>query len=775
MIARILRRVPFLSLVQPSLLLIAVYSFVAGLGSIVRGAETSAFLPAGILAALLGWGLGQSRLKGWQSALSLVLIGGILLWGRTAQFGGPLLLLAISVLINLWQYHFYKLGGPAPNLAPIQTAVESMVSQSAAVASRMQAWIVSLNQGANVDDPVVRVLFWSILLWAVVAWAGWACGRNKVLAGLAPALGVLAAITKYTGANVAMLWLMAVSMLFLLGITRFDANLRRWSATQLDYAELIIPNTMFALVFVNLALGALGWGLPMISVKDILESFRRHGTAQNQTARSLGLEPPTQSPTRPISPFAPLRSSNLPNKHLLGSGPELSKDIVFTVHTGELPPIPVSNVQIQAPRHYWRSNTFDGYNGLGWFSAPAESIQYSPEQALYEVPPGYKVLTQKFDLRRGDKGSLYWTGSLYRSDTPFEAAWRIPPGQNYPQAVDPFRGADLLGALNASSSYQVESLIPQLSVETLRSAGRDYPNFIEKRYTALPENLPERVYALARELTSTSATPYDEAKAIEGYLRKNYPYSLDVPMPPPDQDVADYFLFDLKTGYCDYYATAMAVLARSVGIPARLVMGYANGTYNPSTAEYVVTAADAHAWVEIYFPGSGWVEFEPTSNRLELLPPAQGAKPTQVKFTPAQQWDKILRTVYRLPSVARWVFFGVAGVLILFLLFFLLEGWLLGLAAPAFALRWIQRSVYRQGTRLIGAAPVPGQTASEFTENLQSKLETPDPRLDLLTKTFLKSLFSPNPLKKDEIRAAIRAWRGLRWKLLWVRGGRRKK
>ena len=100
--------------------------------------------------------------------------------------------------------------------------------------------------------------------------------------------------------------------------------------------------------------------------------------------------------------------------------------------------------------------------------------------------------------------------------------------------------------------------------------------------------------------------------AIEAYLR-TISYTLDVPAPPLDRDVADYFLFDLRRGYCDYFATAMVVLARSVGIPARLVTGYASGGYDVISAQFVVLEKDAHSWVEVYFPSYGWVEFEPTS------------------------------------------------------------------------------------------------------------------------------------------------------------------
>jgi transglutaminase-like putative cysteine protease len=122
-------------------------------------------------------------------------------------------------------------------------------------------------------------------------------------------------------------------------------------------------------------------------------------------------------------------------------------------------------------------------------------------------------------------------------------------------------------------------------------------------------------------LTSAEPTPYDRARAIEQYLR-TFPYSLDVPHPPPDQDLVDYFLNDLRKGYCDYYASAMVVLARAAGIPARLAIGYANGTYDLNSRRFLVTEADAHSWVEVFFPNIGWVAFEPTAGRpaLEILP-----------------------------------------------------------------------------------------------------------------------------------------------------------
>ena len=768
-----LRRAPFQTSLQVVLLLVALNAFVLGLGRIVRGAQGSAFLPAAVLAALLGWGLGQSRLKPVPALGGLTLFGGLWLWGQTARLGGFALQLGVFIPLSSWLGYGFLHGGPQPLLFPeIFSAWQGLTDQSAFLGARLGAWLTGLFSGAATPDPVSLVLLWSWLCWLLAGWAGWAVARNRVFSGLLPALAVLAWVTKYTGAGLVPLWLMSASLLGLVGLVRFETTLRRWGATGLDYAEHILPQTFTALVLLVVTLAALGWALPQFSLHDFLEKFRRQAAAESQTARSLGLDAAHLPPTRPPSPFEPLRSANLSNLHLLGSGPELSQKVVFTVKTGELPPVPVSSLENIAPRHYWRSYTYDVYTGAGWVSSPAPTRTYPAGQALYEtLPSGYRLLTQNFRIRHGEVGLLYWTGNLYRSDQPFEAAWRLPPGETYPLAVDPFRGADLLGALNQSPVYQVESLVRQVDAEALRAAGRNYPDFIQTRYTQLPPQVPERVYALARSLTATAATPYDEVQALESYLRETYPYSLKISAPPPGVDVADYFLFELKTGFCDYYATALVVMARSLGLPARLVTGFASGTYQAQTAEYLVTAADAHAWVEVYFPGQGWVEFEPTAGQPEIARLTRSLAPTPPASTPARQWDQLVRSVYGWPPLARWLVIALAVGLGGLLAWLGLESWLLPRLAPAWTLGWIYRGLYRQGARLVGA-PGPGQTAAEFALALQAALGAPDPRLDLLTGLYLRVLFSPEPLNRREVASAVRAWRGLRWKLFWVKKGK---
>ena len=139
-------------------------------------------------------------------------------------------------------------------------------------------------------------------------------------------------------------------------------------------------------------------------------------------------------------------------------------------------------------------------------------------------------------------------------------------------------------------------------------------DMIEKCFTGLPENLPDRVYQLAEDITAPYDTKYDKLKAIEAYLRSNYTYSLEAQKVPKGQDFTDYFLFDNKKGYCTSFATSMAVLGRCIGIPTRYVEGFL-GSFDEPDAEhkYAVKNSQAHAWTEAYIEGVGWIPFEATT------------------------------------------------------------------------------------------------------------------------------------------------------------------
>ena len=152
------------------------------------------------------------------------------------------------------------------------------------------------------------------------------------------------------------------------------------------------------------------------------------------------------------------------------------------------------------------------------------------------------------------------------------------------------------------------------------------------RYTNLPKNLPERVVDLAKEITDGIDNDYDRVVAVEDYLSNNFQYNLTVADVPEDRNFVDWFLFDTKEGYCTYYATAMTTLVRSLGLPARYVEGFATPYAAAEDNRYVVLNSNAHAWVEVYFEGMGWMTFEPTSPFNLVLNNVETGNPDDGEF-----------------------------------------------------------------------------------------------------------------------------------------------
>ena len=164
-----------------------------------------------------------------------------------------------------------------------------------------------------------------------------------------------------------------------------------------------------------------------------------------------------------------------------------------------------------------------------------------------------------------------------------------------------------------SETYDMVSLVSTASDDDLRRAGAGYNASVTDHYLQLPPDLPGRVRELAERLTRTAETPLDKARAIEAYLRgPSFVYSQDIEAPPSDADGVDYFLFESRTGYSDYFASAMAVMLRAVGVPARMAAGYAPGVFDPESGLNAVRDSDSHGWVQVYFPEFGWIDFEPT-------------------------------------------------------------------------------------------------------------------------------------------------------------------
>jgi protein-glutamine gamma-glutamyltransferase len=159
--------------------------------------------------------------------------------------------------------------------------------------------------------------------------------------------------------------------------------------------------------------------------------------------------------------------------------------------------------------------------------------------------------------------------------------------------------------------YAGFSQLPPMDATKLRTASTEYSREITSTYLQLPEPLDRRIPELARQATKYAKTPFDKALAIESFLRNRYAYTLNLTGKPGDDPLA-HFLFETRGGHCEYFASSMVIMLRTLGIPSREVNGFLPGEYNDLGGDYIVRASDAHSWVEVYFPGTDWQVFDPT-------------------------------------------------------------------------------------------------------------------------------------------------------------------
>jgi len=241
---------------------------------------------------------------------------------------------------------------------------------------------------------------------------------------------------------------------------------------------------------------------------------------------------------------------------------------------------------------YWRVGAYDRYTGRGWARTGDD-----------------RAYAGRLPAPEGESEALAQQVRVESELSVLPAAWK----PRSVTGVDGVRVGDGDGlapeaSLSPGGTYAVRSSVPAADPATLRAGRGEYPDGLREAYTQVPESTPDRVGQRARQVTATASTPYDAARAIEAWLEAEKAYSLSVER--PDGDIADAFLFEMEAGYCTYYATAMVTMLRTLDIPARFVVGYTPG--QAVEDRWVVRGFDAHAWVEVYLRGQGWVRFDPT-------------------------------------------------------------------------------------------------------------------------------------------------------------------
>ena len=482
---------------------------------------------------------------------------------------------------------------------------------------RLQSTINLLLAGRPVQDNILFLTLMSCLFWGFSLHAGYSLTRWAApwQAVLPSGLGLMV-IQSYDPYLARRAWFLAAYLLFSLTLVSRVHYIRQRYSWRLNRMHLP-PDigfdwTRFS-VGVVVLLTLFAWTVPALAqtlpaASHIWEIARRPWvTFQDKVSNAFSS---LRSSVGLVSDYYGSRLS-------LGRGTTLSDNPVFSVTT------PLNN----APniRYYWRAYVYDDYQNGQWKSTLNQTQDVNADRPFGSEEPVAGRVIQLFGIKPYTS-----IATLY---APAQPLWVSVPAR-VTQGVAPDGRVDVAGLqardmVSAGSTYQVESSITNANAAELQTAGVQYPQWIVDHYLKLPPDITSRTRRLAQDLSSGLTNPYDIAEAVTNYLR-TYTYSETIAQPPSNQELMDWWLFDYKKGFCQYYSTAEVVLLRSLGIPARMAVGFAQGVVQPgaqgqgqqTNITYLARQRDSHAWPEVYFPGVGWVEFEPTASQNPLIRPS---------------------------------------------------------------------------------------------------------------------------------------------------------
>jgi len=711
--------------------------------------ETARVFQITLAAYIVGLLLGNARVPrgiGWALAIAL----GI---EYTVQLSGQILP-PISVLARdaagaarwLWTLLMRR---ELPASIPFAASWEHISSNGLAWYGRVYYWFADVFAGRGSEDSTVIVLGVALATWLLVFHAAFEMFHSRrTLVALWPVglAVVMNASFAHMGMNAVYLFVAATLLAILWNsASRMEAL---WQRAHVDFSPELREDVLTVGVALSAVIFVIALAFPYVTFDKAVWFFWDNVSSNlqplyDQLDEAFAGRNPIPTPTpKPVAAVAP---------HELLGGQELTSRAVMLVDISDpSPPTPEELMinpelmeTISYPRRYWRQRNYDLYTGSGWDVSERNVTAIQADRAWREIAQPHQTVTQTYQI-------LAPQGALA-----FGVAEPISTSVRYEIIT---RGEDDLVAFSvATDTYTVVSWLPDVTVRELRTAETPDPDWVQERYLQLPE-IPERIRELAGDIVADAGamTRYDQARAIESYLRQ-FPYDLTLAPPPLDQDVVDYFLFDAQRGFCDYSATAMTVLLRSIGIAARYASGFHTGTFDHEIGAWVVQENDAHAWTEVYFPGYGWITFEPTPTQPVFELPA--ARIEGSDYVPEGGEPG---TGFGVPAIVWW-----AGGLVALVLFMVIwpPRWFTRRRPPSDRVLRAYAKVVRRA-RWLGVQPEPGQTPREYLASLAAEMDRrsqTDWSRDVheLANLYQKARYSQHPSDEQEGDRATAAWRRL--------------
>ena len=634
---------------------------------------------------------------------------------------------------------------------------------------RQLDWFNKARTGGTSRDGLIFVLQTGAIFWLLGYTAAWYTFRKPRIwrVVLPTGLVLLSVVYYYYGPKPLLYYLALYIVLALLFIARTHLvdQERIWQQASVRYERGINFNFMRAGLVVALLLLSVAYVMPTFAanpqVNDVLGDTRGPWRGLQETWTRLFAA---------LHAYGTTTSDPYQDSMALGGPRTVSNDLVMDVY-----------VPHELPNLYWRAIALDTYEDGGWTTKDWETTLHFPDDGFLDVEEtaARELLTQTVVNYIPNSSFLYAAPEVVGSSR-----------QMFVDSAVDAAGNELISAvrsrfvLTLGDQYEVTSSISKADVESLQQASTNYPEWVTETYLQLSDALTPETLALAAQVTSGFDNPYDKATAVQNYLRENISYNDQIEAPPTNVEPIHYTLFESQEAYCTYYASAMAMMLRSQGIPTRIVNGYAQGTFDEETNSYRVRASNAHSWVEVYFPGYGWIQFEPTAS-IPVVVRQQRLGDSSAQFERARpdlaELDSLLDieeesrfgdvpaaaapTLPTEPWLERLFTWQTAVVLIIFLTALLLM-W----AANQFNKR-IEGDIHRSYSRLeswarwLGVQFHAANTPYERADLMLTEVPEGSAPVRSLTHQYILSQFSPNH-EQEETFNPHDEWRVLRPLLL---------